>query len=218
MTTRVGAPPFGTEALPEPPPIEPAAPVVAPAVVATSRPAASPPTTAPPRGSSMRVLGGIAVVFLLALVALLWFLNREPEGPVVAERPPVPADTVAALPPPVDSAAVSADTAAVAAAEPEPEPPAPPPSADPLRSTAGIDRADGGFSWIVASEFSREPAERRVAAFREQGFRADVIAEEANGRTRYRVALGQFTSIDEADRFRSDLPAGVPADTWLLRL
>ena len=153
-------------------------------------------------------------MLLLALVGLLWALNREPAAPVVAERPPVPADTVAALPPPVDTAAVAVDTAAVAT--PDPTPPAP--SADPLRSSAGIDRADGGFSWIVASEFSREPAERRVAAFREQGFRADVIAEEAAGRTRYRVALGQFTSIDEADRFRSDLPAGVPADTWLLRL
>lgn len=210
-------PPPVTEIEPEPhdePAPEPPVPTVAPAVAATGAAAASRPPVAPKRKSNMRVLGGIAVVLLLALVGLLWALNREPAAPVVAERPPVPADTVAALPPPVDTAAVAVDTAAVAT--PDPTPPAP--SADPLRSSAGIDRADGGFSWIVASEFSREPAERRVAAFREQGFRADVIAEEAAGRTRYRVALGQFTSIDEADRFRSDLPAGVPADTWLLRL
>jgi hypothetical protein len=191
---------------------EPPVPAVAPAVAATAAPTASRPPVAPERGSNMRVLGGIAAVLLLALVALLWVLNREPAAPVVAEQPPVPADTVAALPIPVDTSAV--DTAAVATSEPTP----PTPAADPLRSTAGIDRADGGFAWIVASEFSREPAERRVAAFREQGFRADVIAEEAAGRTRYRVALGQFASIEEADRFRSDLPAGVPSDTWLLRL
>jgi cell division protein FtsN len=71
---------------------------------------------------------------------------------------------------------------------------------------------------VVGSELSREPAERRVAEFRAQGLRAGVIAEEAAGRTRYRVALGQFESIEQAERFRSDLPAGVPADTWLLRL
>ncbi len=210
---------------PEPPATHPAKPAesrpLAPAVAATAAAAtaansAKRKPAGRQRGGTARLVIGTVAVLLIGLVALLWFLSREPAGPTVAERRPVPADTVAALPPPADtttSAVVPADT--VAAAEP---PPAPPPSSDPLRSTAGIDRAAGGFSWIVASEFSRAPAERRVAAFREQGFRTDVIAEEAGGRTRYRVALGQFGSTAEADRFRSTLPAGVPADTWLLRL
>lgn len=178
------------------------------------------------RRSRAPIFFGLAAVVLVAL-GLFWWMNREPVAPAVTEGP-VPADTseVAAAVVPNDSAAQADPVALDAATNPSTEPAASepvqtaPPSepADPLRGAAGIDRADGGFSWIVASEFSREPAERRVADFRDRGFRADVIAEETGGRTRYRVALGQFASIEEAERFRSDLPAGVPPDTWLLRL
>jgi hypothetical protein len=192
---------------------------VAPAVAATSSPAPDREPVDPARRRGVPVFGiVVGLAMLLGIVALLWLLNREPEGPALAERP-VPADTTTAiagaLSPTDDATAAStpADTAAAA------QPPADSaPSADPLRGGDGIDRADGGFSWVVGSELSREPAERRVAAFRAQGLRAGVIAEEAAGRTRFRVALGQFESIEQAERFRSDLPAGVPADTWLLRL
>ena len=159
---------------------------------------------------------GLAAVVLAAL-ALFWFMGRDADP--VAER----GDDVVATPPEdssIDPATPDepiADAATPETPTPEPEPAAPPPSEDPLRSTAGIDQAEGGFSWVVASEFSRAPAERRVAEFREQGFRADVIAQETGGRTRYRVALGQFDSLDEANRYRSDLPSGVPDDTWVLR-
>jgi hypothetical protein len=188
-------------------------------VAATSSPAPDREPVDPALRRGVPVFGiVVGLAMLLGIVALLWLLNREPEGPALAERP-VPADTTTAiagaLSPTDDATAAStpADTAAAA------QPPADSaPSADPLRGGDGIDRADGGFSWVVGSELSREPAERRVAAFRAQGLRAGVIAEEAAGRTRFRVALGQFESIEQAERFRSDLPAGVPADTWLLRL
>lgn len=197
----------------------PKAETVAPAVAATAR-ESSPGKPAEPaerRGAPVvPILIGLAVV--IGIVALFWLLGREPDAPPLAEQP-APADTsetVATAPP------GALDTTATETPAPDTEPPAEPTepvaSADPLRSQAAIDPAAGGFSWVVGSELSREPAERRVAEFREQGLRAGVIAEEAAGRTRYRVALGQFESIEQAESFRSDLPAGVPADTWLLRL
>lgn len=193
------------EAVDEQPPIAPPA---------SDRPPAEP---APRRGAPvfLTVLG-IAVV--LGVVALFWLLNREPETPNVAQRVPADTATVAQVPSPAADtlgAAVPADTVAVAEPPAEPEPP---PSADPLRSTAGIDPAAGGFTWVVASELDRAVAQRRVAAYREQGLRADVVAQEAGGRTRYRVSLGQFGSISEAEARRADLPADVPSDSWILRL
>ena len=121
---------------------------------------------------------------------------------------------MAAAPPPADTLATAADTATVAVTTPE----APAAPADPLRGAAGIDPAAGGFTWVVASELDRAVAERRVDAYREQGLRAGVVAQEAGGRTRYRVSLGQFDSIAEAEARRADLPTDVPADSWILRL
>src|SRR5690606_41675586 len=109
-----------------------------------------------------------------------------PSETTATPRPPTPTPPAPPTPPPA-----APDPGAVAEAppaEPEPEPELPP--SDPLRGSAAIDPAQGGFAWVVASELSREPAERRAAAFREQGYRAGVVAQEAGGRTRYRVALG----------------------------
>jgi nucleoid DNA-binding protein len=208
------------DATPEPvAPPPPEIDTVAPAVTATSREPAPSKTATRDRRRGLPVLPiVIGLAALVGVVALLWLLNREPSGPIVAEEP-VPTDTTRAVieaPPTATdtlAATATADTAVVAEPPAEPAPPA-----NPLQGSAPIDPTAGGFAWVVGSELSREPAERRVAEFRAQGLRAGVIAEEAAGRTRYRVAIGQFESIEQAERFRPDLPAGVPTDTWLLRL
>lgn len=217
-------PPVTTE--PPAPDAEPVVPpdiapdAVAPAVAATAAPPADREPAAPERRRGAPVfLIVFGVTLVLGVVALFWLLNREPERPDLAERP-VPADTsVATAPPPTDTLATAVDTTVVAEAPSEPaEPEAPAAPADPLRGTAGIDPTAGGFTWVVASELDRAVAERRVARYREQGLRADVVAQEAGGRTRYRVGLGQFETVDEAEARRADLPPDVPSDSWILRL
>ena len=214
------APPLAPDApAPEPP-------TPAPAFAATAASAATPSPdrrARPPRersgGGRLPLYLGVVAAVVVGTLAVLWFMNREPVVDPVAERSaPTVADTAAASPSVPSPAAEALSDTAAAAAEAVPEEPEPAPSADPLRSTAGIDVGEGGFTWVVASEFDRASAEAAVADFRAQGFRAGVVAEEAGGRTRYRVALGQFASLDEANQHRPNLPAGVPADTWLLRL
>ncbi len=208
---------------PEPPAARaaPAPPVSATPVSATPV-SARPSVSRPPveRPSRKPLIAGLAVAALLAVALLLWLRSRDPAPPSVAARPPA-ADTVAAAAPTTDSPGEGSpgedSPAAVLPADPTPDPvPAAPP--DPLRSDAGIDRADGGFTWVVASELTEAAAERRVAAYREQGWRAGVVADEARGRTRYRVSLGQFESLAEAEARQADLPADVPPDSWILRL
>ncbi len=152
------------------------------------------------------LIAGLVVGTLLAVAFLFWVRNQDPAPPPVTEVPPV-ADTVAATPPPVDTSAAALTD----------EPVVEPPSADPLRSSAAVDPADGGFTWVVGSELNQAAAERRVERYREQGFRAGVVSQEAAGRTRYRVSLGQFDTIAEAEARRSDLPDDVPSDSWILR-
>ena len=211
--------PEATAATPTPePPAAEAAPPRAPGFAATATPTADAApdraARAPRERRSRAPIFGVLAALVLGTLAIVWFLNREPAVPPTDEpAAPIAADTARATPP----AASEQDTAALAETMPEPEPEPEPPSADPLRSSAGIDPAQGGYAWVVASELSRAPAERRAAEFQAQGFRAGVVAEEAGGRTRYRVALGQFSSLDEANQHRPNLPAGVPADTWLLR-
>ena len=187
-----------------PPEDSPAAGPVAAAPAVAAPQAKAPP---PKRPSRVPLYAGLAVGAVLALAFLLWTRSRAPEPPPVAVRPPA-ADTVAAVPPPAELDTITAPVAPIE----------PPVSADPLRSTGRIDPAEGGVTWVVASELSQAAAERQVERYRAQGLRAGVVAEQAAGRTRYRVSLGQFESVAAAEARRADLPADVPSDSWILRL
>ncbi|MEM1041708.1 MAG: SPOR domain-containing protein [Bacteroidota bacterium] len=181
---------------------------VAPAVAAVSAAGPEPPQDRKPEERSGRgpLFAGLAVGVLLAIAFLLWTRSREPAPAPVAERPPV-ADTAAAVPPPADSAVATLPTDPVEEEDP-----------DPLRSAGTVAPADGGFTWVIGSELSQAAAEQRVEAYRTQGFRSGVVAQEAAGQTRYRVSLGQFDTVAEAEARRGDLPADAPSDSWILRL
>jgi hypothetical protein len=114
---------------------------------------------------------------------------------------------------------------------PAPEPGTPPPTAEPgappsapssaipapLRGPGSVDPARGGATWVLGSG-ARADAEQDVARYRRQGYRTGVLTGTVNGRTVHRVAVGQFASFQEAQRYRSALPPGAPPDAWVLRL
>jgi hypothetical protein len=54
--------------------------------------------------------------------------------------------------------------------------------------------------------------------YRAQGLRASALSAVVGGRTVWRVVVGQFGSVEEAERARAHLPADARADAWILRL
>ena len=86
-----------------------------------------------------------------------------------------------------------------------------------MRGGDRIEPARGGFAWVLGST-SQAQATQRVAAYRQQGFRAGVVPAVVRGRTVHRIALGQFRSAEDAERARAQLLPDAPADAWVLRL
>lgn len=90
-----------------------------------------------------------------------------------------------------------------------------------------IDRDRQGYTLIVSSQLDRDAAEKEYRRFREcvkdTTLPVSVIVAPVEGILRYRVALGQTETQQEAaalkDRLADDLPACVlPDDAWILRI
>ncbi len=80
-----------------------------------------------------------------------------------------------------------------------------------------IDPATGGRTFVVLSTPSRDEAEALSGRYRTAGYRTAVLEAPGSAR-RYRVAVGQFTSTDQARQLRDRLPPQAPPDTWVLDL
>jgi len=80
-----------------------------------------------------------------------------------------------------------------------------------------VEASRGGFTWVVNSTSAPEAQEHTVR-YRRLGYRSSVLRAVVRGRRVFRVALGQFPSVGEAERARPFLPLGIRRDTWLLRL
>ncbi len=83
-----------------------------------------------------------------------------------------------------------------------------------------LDPAAGGYTLIVASRLDRGRAEADAVRFRQRlgGLPVEVLAGTSNGETRYRVAVGQYATLEQALAQRAALAAALPPDTWVLRL
>ncbi|HEX9950505.1 MAG TPA: hypothetical protein VGB53_01955 [Rubricoccaceae bacterium] len=80
-----------------------------------------------------------------------------------------------------------------------------------------VEAQQGGFTWVVNSTSGPE-AQEQAARYRRLGYRASVLRALVSGRWVFRVALGQFPSVDVAEWARPFLPLDIRRDTWLLRL
>lgn len=149
------------------------------------------------------VLGAVAVWFLL------FSRPSEPEvvppAPSQAEvQPTAPAETTAAAATPAADTAAETSTPTVEA----PPPPAPP--------------APGDYALIVGSVTSQAAAERIAERFRrtlsERGLPVTIVATSTGGTTRYRVAVGRYSSPEEALAAKRQLGDVLPPDAWVLRI
>ena len=176
-------------------------------------------------GRRSAVLISIGIVVLLAAAAVIYFATSstpidEATGPGLAT--PAAEDTSAAAAS-ADAGTATADTTDLAVttppAEPAPVPPATQTPLDPLRGSEPIDRAAGGYTLVVFSDFSDSNANTVAGTYRDQGFRTGVLDDQDGGRTRFRVAVGQFSTLDEAVEARDRLAGnGLPEDAWVRRI
>ncbi len=193
-------------------------------------PAPRPPRMAPPpRPQRRSPLPWILLVLFLGVVAAgaYFFLNPadQPADPgdtpvATGDAPPAaetdPAATGEAGGQSGSSADGQADTSAAAAQPAVPTPAEPAPEA-PLR----IDRAKGGYTLVVAST-TRQQAEAEAERFRQRlsgrSIPVDVLQGVSGGVTRYRVAVGQVATANEAVALKNRLGAALPEGTWVTRI
>ncbi|MEX0746446.1 MAG: SPOR domain-containing protein [Rhodothermales bacterium] len=180
-------------------------------------------TAAPDR--RMGVWIGAAVVVVIAVAAIAYFIFRpgEPQSPPLIDQTPLALTDSAAAP---DTTATQPEVTAVVPDPAEEEPAeaaapiqAPVTESTPLRSADGIEASRGGYTIVVYSETSSEPAEATAQRFRNSGYRTGVLQSRDGGVTRYRVGIGQFRSAGEATRARDSLAGKeIPEDAWVYRI
>jgi len=89
-------------------------------------------------------------------------------------------------------------------------------------ASSGIDFSAGGWTIVVASRTSRSPAEDLRATYRDrfsgESPPVDILVGQAGGTTRYRVAVGQYGSREDARRALRTHQSNLPDGAWPLRL
>ncbi len=84
-----------------------------------------------------------------------------------------------------------------------------------------IDRSARGWTWVIGSKTSVEEAEaigNEYLQMYRQGLRVDILSARADGVTRYRIAIGQYSSRNLAQIDRERLGSLLPSDAWLLQI
>lgn len=87
-----------------------------------------------------------------------------------------------------------------------------------LDAAAPIVPGRGGLTWVVASHRGRADAEAERARYAAAGAAVAVLAARAGDTDLFRVAVGQYPTLDAAQAARPSLPRFAPADSWPLRL
>lgn len=191
-----------------------------------------------PRTRRRKSSGGVKPVWfvlplLVALVAVaVWIMQRpasEPAAPLAEETAPAApesganadADVDAGEPPPPDGlddpaevqtepsadAGISADAEADAAT-----------AADDEAREAPLDRTVDGYTMIVGSSPDRTSADEQIRRFTELDLPYGVLDYSEDGSPMYRLAVGLFDSVEQADSARQAMADALPSGTWVWRI
>lgn len=89
-------------------------------------------------------------------------------------------------------------------------------------STRPIIPSEGGWTIVVGSYVERSEATPTMRSFiqqfESQGYPVDILTGTSNGTTRYRVAIGQFNSRDQALAVIERAGAQLPDGAWTMRI
>jgi hypothetical protein len=85
-----------------------------------------------------------------------------------------------------------------------------------------LDRAEGGWTVVVASEISRDTARRAAQQFarqfQDQDYPIDILEATVDGTPRYRVVVGQFSSREAAAQPLQRDGGPFPQGAWTLQV
>ena len=86
----------------------------------------------------------------------------------------------------------------------------------------GFAPEEGGYSLIVSSTPSRSSAENVLQQYVDQlsdrNIPMGVVEAQVNGASSYRVGVGQYETLNEAQQALSDLSDELPDDAWIVEL
>lgn len=180
----------------------------------------------------------LALITVIVIGGVLYSVFDASDTPPSNDAP----TTAAVDTPPVDAprqAASGADTTATdtpesvaentpTAEETANDTPTPPdqqgePSSAAATSSDGpIDRAQGGYTLVVASSTQRDVADAEAARYRRRiddaSIPVDVLQGESNGVLRYRIAVGQVPTTEAAVDLKERLAAQIPESAWVTRI
>ncbi len=167
-------------------------------------------------GKKRRFGWWLAALLIIAVgVAAFWLVTQlSSDQYIAADDPPVETS------PPVEERPVEQEPAPIDEPDPDPTPepaPAQVPRDGPLFGSGPVDPAEGGVTFAL-SDTSQDVANQRAERYRIAGYRVAVQAATVRGMQVYRIFLGQFSSPEEAEAHRDDLPNDVPPDIWIHRL
>ncbi len=188
------------------------------------------------RSGISRVYWWLIPVLIVSIGAVLWFLRESERAPIsvdpastpaTVDTPPADPQETSASDSEIDagdaglSATSSADSSVQASAPVEEQAePDPPPA--PVWEPGTMDRRAGGYTLVVSSQSSRrevaEFARRMFARMGDESLPIDVLQGTAEGRSRYRVGVGQFESVEQALNEKDRLAPRLPEGVWVLRI
>lgn len=167
----------------------------------------------------------ISIGLVIVLVAAGYFVipslfesAPEPQPPTETEQTPPPEEVpdeagavLTEVEPPQESEVIEEQT-------PEPEVAAEP--EQPIYGLMGelVDEANDGFSIVLHSLQSEERARTQAAEHASEGYRVLVTPRTINGETVWRVSVGQFPTLEEAQGAAEDLPSPYSSNNFIQRI
>lgn len=189
-------------------------------VLADEKPAPKRPVKEKKRDPIMMVIGVILIFVLIggAIVVIpSLFDSPDPEqAPATApqqemtEAEETDAQDVLLPLEPAEETAVTVEDAATETDEP----------AQPMYGLTGdlVDDANDGFSIVVYSLRQEDRAREQAASLAGDGYRVLVSSRTVGGETVWRVSVGQFESIPDAQQEAADLPSPYNTNNFIQRI
>ena len=193
-----------------------------------------PPQEAAQRSKKSSGRGWLVALLILLVAGLgVWYVLGqqgvttgplamfEQEAPTEEASTPTSEEPAASTPGTPSSETPSTGEAAPATSNKETAP-QPSPAEQAYNDAPRLDREQGGWTVVVASETSRDAArtaaQRFAQRFQEQGYPIDIVASTVNDTRRFRVVVGQFDSSDQVLQTINENADRFPEDAWALEL
>ena len=157
----------------------------------------------------------VASLLLIAALAALLYTYLRPGDPL-----PPPATINAPVASALDPAAedTTAEVGQVAAAETEPVQEPDNTAAEPPAPAVAAQTPATGYAIVAGSSVDRPLAEGDVARYKKAGMPAWLLQSQVNGRTRYRIMVGQYPTRGEASRGLGEYAGQLPEGAWVAPL